>query len=152
MRKMTMSGLTMVCVACCLFMCIFSGILSCHSSSRSGPIDTTVCEIVDKCAQFDGKHVRVKAELISDGLEASSLVDAVTPAKCQLGIRPETSHDIDGHEDIKALDRALTQGQRGTLDKRIVADFTGQYECDSGRNRILHIERVNGLAVTRRPE
>lgn len=89
--------------------------------------------------------MKAKAELISDGLEASSLIDAAVPNRCHLGIKPETSSDVESHEDIKALDRALIQGRRGTIDKRIVAAFTGRYECGAGTNRILHIEHVDNL-------
>jgi hypothetical protein len=72
-----------------------------------------------------------------------------------MGIEPWASEAIDRHPDMKALDAALMQGQPGTFDKQVVATFTGTFKCESGhrsrQRRILNLETVEDIVVTRRP-
>lgn len=129
----------------CIFVC---SLLYCQSQPTTRPADVSLCELVGKCTRYNQKRVRVRAEFISDGLEHSALVDA---GKCSQGVQPWMSEDVDHHPDIKALDAALAKGQRGTLDKQIVATFMGKYECSSGVStnapRILHVESVTDISV-----
>lgn len=131
-----------------VFVC---SLLHCQSQPTPPPAETTVCELVSKCAQFDKQLVRFRAEFVSDGLEHSVLLDTT---KCSQGIQPWTSKAVDRHADIKALDAALAKGYRGTTDKQIVGTFTGRYECSSATGtrapRILRIESIEGLTVTPR--
>jgi hypothetical protein len=112
------------------------------------PIETTVCDIVADSQRFDGRQVRFFARFQSDGLEHSALVDS----KCSRGIIPFTADGVENHSDIEAFDRALEQGQRGTMDKRIVATFTGRFVRRTSRSSrtlfVLEIERIDDLQVT----
>lgn len=148
-----MRNATLKRVATASLCCVFLSPLSSKSPPRPAPAEVTVCQLVSNCSQFDRKRVRFKAEFISDGLEASSLVD---PATCSQGIQPWTSKAVDRHSDIKALDAALAKGYRGTTDKQIVGVFTGRYECSSAAgskaSRILRIESIEGLTVAPRSQ
>ena len=126
------------------------------------PIDTSVGELVANSDRFNGKTVRVRASFITDGLEHSSLeepkcrlADALTDGsvdpECKYGIVPWVRDEVEHHPDIEALDAALAKGRRGTIDKQIVATFTGRFickpACSSRGGRILEIEQIAELQV-----
>jgi hypothetical protein len=125
------------------------------------PIDTTISEILARSESFSGKRVRIRARFESDGLERSVLVEPqcailhdtkrrppIDP-QCKLGIAPYDADGVEDHPDIKAFDRALDRGGQGTLDKRIVATFTGRFicrpTCSAIGGRILEIDTVSDL-------
>jgi len=114
----------------------------------SKAISATVCEIVEDPLRFVGKRVRFSASFVSDGIERSVLTDP----SCGRGIEPFVPDEVEQHPDIEILDRALGQGMRGTIDKRIVATFTGRFvlrDSHSSRLRfVLNIERIDDLKVT----
>src|SRR5258708_11251615 len=133
---------------------ILADVLSSRPAQFSGQIEqsskainVTVCEIVEDALRFVGKRVRFSAKFQSDGIEHSVLTDP----DCGRGIEPFMADEVEHTPDIQALDRALGQGMRGTIDKRIVATFTGRFVlCDSAlRLRfVLNIERVDNLKIT----
>jgi hypothetical protein len=118
-----------------------------EQTQTSGAINTTVCEIVEDPLRFVGKRVRFSARFSS--IEWSVLTDP----SCGRGIEPFVSNEVEHHPDIEAFDRALGQGMRPTIDKRIVATFTGRFvfrNSYSSRIRfVLNIERIDDLKVTR---
>jgi hypothetical protein len=119
-----------------------------EQTQASRAISTTVCEIVGNPLRFVGKRVRFSAKFQSDGIEHSVLTDP----NCGRGIEPFVPDEVEQHPDIQALDHALDKGMRGTMDKRIVATFTGRFvlrDSDSSRLRfVLNIERIDELKVT----
>ena len=119
-----------------------------EQTQTSKAINTTVCEIVEDPLRFVGKRVRFSARFDSDGIERSVLTDP----SCGRGIEPFVPDEVEQHPDIDAFDRALDQGMRGTIDKRIVATFTGRFVVRDSHSRlrfVLNIERVDDLKVTR---
>jgi hypothetical protein len=113
------------------------------------PINTTLCEIVQNSKRFDGKKVRFIANFKSDGIENSVLTDT----KCGRGILPFVPDEVEHHPDIEAYDRATDTGRLGTMDRRIVAIFTGRFvrkltPSHARFNFILEIERIEDLQVT----
>jgi hypothetical protein len=122
----------------------FSG----QTEQSSKAINVTVCEIVEDALRFVGKRVRLSAKFQSDGIEHSVLTDP----DCGRGIEPFVPDDVEQHSDIKALYHALDLEMRGTMDKHIVATFTGQFvvrDSYSARLRfVLNIERIDDLKVT----
>ena len=134
---------------------ILTDVLSSRSAQFSGQteqsskaINVTVCEIVEDPLRFVGKRVRFSAKFQSDGIEHSVLTDP----DCGRGIEPLVPDEVERHPDIEAFDRALDQGMRGTIDKRIVATFTGRFVLrDSYSSRlgfVLNIERIDDCKVT----
>ena len=119
-----------------------------EQTQASKAISTTICEIVEDPLRFVGNRVRFSARFDSDGIERSVLTDA----SCGRGIEPFVPDEIERHPDIEALDRALRQGMRGTMDKRIVATFTGRFvlrDSYSSHSRyVLNIERIDDLKAT----
>ncbi|HXX99857.1 MAG TPA: hypothetical protein VEI54_02980 [Candidatus Limnocylindrales bacterium] len=119
-----------------------------EQTESSHVVNTSVCEIVGDVLRFVGKRVRFSAKFQSDGFEYSVLTDP----ECGRGIEPFVPDEIDQHPDIQAFDHALDAGIRGTIDKHIVATFTGRFvlrNSDSSRLRfVLNIERVDHLKVT----
>lgn len=121
----------------------FSG----QAEQSSKAINATVCEVVEDALPFVGKRVRFFAKFQSDGIEHSVLMDP----NCVRSIEPLVPDEVEQHPDIQALDRALGQGIRGAMDKRIVATFTGRFvvrDSQSGLRFVLNIERVDDLKVT----
>lgn len=122
----------------------FSG----QTEQSSKAINTTVCKVVEDPLPFVGKRVRISARFQSDGIEHTVLTD---PA-CGRGILPFVPDEVERHPDIRALGRALDQGLRSTMDKSIVATFTGRFLFrDSYPSRlrfVLDIERIDDLSVT----
>ena len=120
-----------------------------EQTQKSKVINTTVCEIVEDPLRFVGKRVRFFARFDSDGIERSVL----TASSCGRGIEPFVPDEVEQHPDIEAFDRALGQGMRATIDKRIVATFSGRFvlrDSYSSRLRfVLNIERIDDLKVTR---
>jgi hypothetical protein len=119
-----------------------------EQTQASKAISTTVCEIVEDPLRFVGNRVRFSARFVSDGIEHSVLMDP----SCGRGIEPFVPDEIERHPDLEALDRALGQGMRGTIDKRIVATFTGRFvlrDSHSSRLRfVLNIGRIDDLKAT----
>ena len=116
-------------------------------ASLPNPINTTVCEIVGNSQRFDGKKIRFSARFAAD-IERTVLTDP----KCSRGIIPFFPDKVENHPDIQAFDRALGQGVHGTMDKRVVATFTGRFvrrtKSSSGPCFVLEIERIDDLQVT----
>jgi len=118
-----------------------------EQTQSSEALNTTVCEVVEDALQFVGRRVRFSARFVSDGLHGSVLTDP----GCGRGIEPFVPDEVEEHPDIEALDRALGQGMRGTIGKRIVATFTGRFLVRDSHSRlrfVLNIERVDDLKVT----
>jgi hypothetical protein len=120
-----------------------------EQTQTSRAIITTVCEIVEDPLRFVGKRVGFSARFDSDGIERSVLTDL----SCGRGIEPFVPDEVEQHPDIEAFDRALGQGMRATIGKRIVATFSGRFvlrDSYSSRLRfVLNIERIDDLKVTR---
>jgi hypothetical protein len=127
------------------------------------PIETTVSEVAANSERFNGKRVKLRASFESDGIEHSILeepkcrladtLNDTVPADpdCKRGLVPWVADEIENHLDIHALDVALARGRRGTIDKQIVATFTGRFickpSCSAKAGRILEIEQIDELAV-----
>jgi len=112
------------------------------------PLDTTVCEIVRDTHRFDGKMVRFPATFQSGRHES-----VLTGPECVRGIIPFVPNEIENHPDIEALDDALDRGMRGTtMDKRIVATFTGKFIVKKDRSShpvfTLEISKIENLQVS----
>jgi hypothetical protein len=108
-------------------------------------VRTTLCAVVQKPADFDGKRVRFAAAFESDGLDNSVLMSR----RCKLGIVPYYADTHQNVSELAALDAALARGMAGTLDKSIQAVFVGifEYQPHGRYQRILRIERVMFLSV-----
>ena len=136
---------------------ILADVLSCKraqflaqtkQAQSSNIVSTTVCDVVEDPLRFVGKTIRFSARFDSDGIERSVLTDP----NCGRGIEPFAPNEVEQHPDIRALDSALGQGMRSTMDKRIVANFTGRFLLrDSNSSRlqfVLNIVRIDDLKVT----
>jgi hypothetical protein len=123
-------------------------------------VETSITALIKKRTTFERKRVRVFASFHSDGIERSVLMepncgqprtsDANEP-QCRLGVVPIDSDKAETDPGSQSLDRALAQGNRGTMDKHITAAFTGIFKCDpscASPNRLTpEIERVENLRV-----
>ncbi len=110
----------------------------------SGPIATTLCEIVAHPEEFADKLVRFKAYFESDGMDHSILVQP----GCQRGIVPYPAADGKKRADVQRFEEAIDAGAPGTADKIVVATFTGRFVWKPPSKRILRIEGVSDLRVS----
>jgi hypothetical protein len=116
-------------------------------SGDAKPIETTLCEVVAHSVRFVGKVVRFRASVESDGLENTVLVDS----KCNLGMIPRIPDQFTGRPGVQAFERAFDVVGPGTLDKRMVATFTGKF-VRKGQKRILEVQEVQNLEVAPLPK
>jgi hypothetical protein len=124
------------------------------------PLETTITELVASSRKFSGKRVHVRASYHSDGRENDVLMEPncgtskTNPpgeSQCGRGVVPFDAQEAESDPGSHALDRALAQGERGTMDKYITAEFTGRFRCVPSCARAkwfkLEIERVENLQV-----
>jgi hypothetical protein len=123
-------------------------------------VETTITALITKGATLSGKRVRVVASFHSDGIERSVLMEpncgeleppGANEPQCRRGVVPTESDKAEKDPGNQSLDRALAQGNRGTMDKHITAAFTGIFRCVplcvSPKYFTLEIEQVENLSV-----
>jgi hypothetical protein len=113
-------------------------------NSDSNPIATTLCEVVAHPEKFSNKFLRFQASFDSDGLDHSILIHR----GCRLGIVPYSPADGKKRPDFEEFEKAIDTGAPGTLDKTVVAIFTGRFIWKPPSTRILEIEGVSELRVS----
>lgn len=106
-------------------------------------IDVTVCRVVAHPERFSGKRVRIRASVLSDGLERTALIDP----RCKLGIVPQIPSEVRGRPDIQAFEDAIFGPNPGTSTKRIAAVFTGVISWKSNVTA-LQIQEIADLEVS----
>jgi hypothetical protein len=95
------------------------------ASPKTSAVSTTVCEVTQHPERFVGRRVSFDAVVVSDGIERTVLFDNRNQ-ECTRGIVPTTDvRSQQGRVADRALERALSQGHPGTLDKKITAHFLG---------------------------
>jgi hypothetical protein len=118
------------------------------------PKETTVCQIVADCRNFNGKLVRFRASVLSDWFEYTALVDS----SCERGIVPGTLDDTDKRPSVGAFFSTLEMGRQRKNGKAkgkelsIKATFTGRFICNLAspeptKRRIIQIVDVEDLEV-----
>lgn len=115
------------------------------SHANDSVVRTSVCAIIRKPSDFNGKRVQFSAHFESDGMDNSLL----TSAECNFGISPFEATAHQNMSELAALESALERGMVGTLDKSITAVFVGIFEFSpqARHPRVLRIERVMSLKV-----
>jgi hypothetical protein len=105
---------------------------------------TTFCDIVQHSEQFNGKRVRFRSSVISDGIDHTALADL----KCKPRISPRISEEVSGHRDVQQFrDTIFVQKPRGTAYKQVSATFTGVFVWDRV-TRVIQIEEIQEITVT----
>jgi hypothetical protein len=116
-------------------------------SSGTEPIVTMFCEIVLHGERFDGRTVRFRASVVSDGIDHTALADPKCGTRT---IIPRISEEASDRTDIqKFRDAVFLEKPRGTAFKQVSATFTGTFTVD-GKVRVLQVEKVEELTVTHR--
>ena len=119
------------------------------AQSAEPPITTTVCKLVKKPDALNGKYVRFRAMVESDGIERTVLVDR----GCNLGIAPYAGEKGDDDTGVQAFEKALQPA--GTAHKKVTGVFYGRFESHIGSipRFVLRLEHVEELKVivTRHP-
>jgi hypothetical protein len=119
------------------------------SPATAEPIVTTFCEIVQHSGRFDGKPVRFRASVVSDGIDHTALADPKCGSRT---VVPRISEEASDRSDIQQFrDAIFLQKPRGTAFKRVSATFTGVFRLD-GKVPVLQVEKVQELMVTPREE
>lgn len=116
-----------------------------REQAKVEPIVTTFCEVVRHSETWNGKLVRIRASVISDGMDHTALADP----KCSVRITPRISEEASDRADVQQFTRSLfIDTPRGTAFKQVSATFTGTFVWDR-RVRVLQIEQVKDLTVTK---
>jgi hypothetical protein len=117
------------------------------------PIPTGICDVVSTPSRYNRKVIKVRAQVESDGIEHTVLLDA--ERHCSKGVVPWTRTATDGTDPFAPIDDAIyRQGRIGTIDKKIVATFTGTFRSAKDREhpRTLEIESVSDVEVNILPK
>jgi hypothetical protein len=132
--------------------CVFAFLLcsfpfSCvHAQDKI--IQTTVCEVTTHPEKFRNKRIRVRAEVWSDGIEHTVLVDDKT--SCKLGLGITLSTQAQERDVFSPIHNAIFQGTIGSGSgrKRIFAVFVGVFTAHREiPTRVLSIESVSAVQV-----
>ncbi len=132
-------------------------------ASTRKPVETTITQLVESGAKFNGKLVRVSASFHS-GRHVTLLLEpncglldgtSKTPLgepQCNKGVIPVESDNAENDPGNADLYRALEQNPLlGTMDKHITAEFTGKFRCvpscAHSKSFELKFDRVENLKV-----
>ena len=113
-------------------------------SAETPPAFTSLCDIVARPAAYDGKVVRIRASVLSDGIERTVLTDLDCPG---LGIVPESVGPMSKVPGMSELQNAIYRGVPGTTDKHIEATFTGAFDWRPTQplKRVLRVTAVSEM-------
>lgn len=118
-------------------------------------IDANLCEVVAHSERYANKPLRLHAQVDSDGMHTTLLADP----RCKTGILLYNSEEVENapgsHPDIQALERAIEEGQAGTLHKRLEGTFTGMFLVERNGTklrRLMKLQSVTSLRVSAREE
>src|SRR5256884_5875951 len=85
--------------------------------------NVSVCQLVDSPKEFNGKYVRVRAQVSSDGIERTNLKDDA----CRKGVALWIPQDVRKDPDVSKLEDALYRRSRpGTKGKKRDGKFRGR--------------------------
>ncbi len=106
------------------------------------PVETTITQLIESGAKFNGKLVRVSASFHSGRhvtlllepncglLDGTSKTPPQGEPQCNKGVIPVESDKAENDPGNADLYRALEQNPLlGTTDKHITAEFTGKFRC-----------------------
>jgi hypothetical protein len=133
---------TALSLACLIALYFASASAADPQASTRKPVETTITQLVESGAKFNGKLVRVSASFHS-GRHVTLLREpncgqpnrtAKTPPQaepqCSRGVVPIDSDKAENDPGNADLDRALAQNPLlGTTDKYVTAEFTGKFRC-----------------------
>jgi hypothetical protein len=130
------------------------------SRSPSQALKVTVCEVTQSPEKFLGKRISFHAEVISDGIERTVLVDDT--ASCERGMTPlSIEGDARSKKAIAQLTNAIFRGHPGTIDKSIRGDFVGLFALVPPQTvglsphfkqvGVLKLESLSSLEVVAKP-
>ncbi len=109
--------------------------------------NTTVCSIVAQPKKYDGKLVRIKASVLSDGMDGTLLVSHDCPRG---GIDLVVEREFSKVEGLSSIDEAIYRGTPGTKGKEITATFVGKFAWSPRRSpyRTLSVRNIVDLHIT----
>ena len=106
------------------------------------PVQTTVCDVVQHPKEFDCKRIRIRAELTTDCMHGSVLVDN----GCTRGIAPSGSPD----PAVDAFFEAACEGRPIDFGAKRTATFTGRLRSpvnDQKSPFVLEIETIRDVKI-----
>jgi hypothetical protein len=117
-----------------------------NTEEPAQPLDTTVCEVVQRPEAFACKRVRLRATLLTDCLEHSALVGS----RCERSLLPlgHPSPQVDAFFSDACAARPFD------FETKRTATFTGRFRLrseDQGTVFALEIERVANVKITPPP-
>jgi hypothetical protein len=133
-------------IAGVLFAITFIGICGAQPQQHTNmdPVVTTLCDVISHSETWNGKRVRFRASVISDGIDHTALADP----KCKDRVIPRISEEARDRPDVARFWRSLfIDKPRGTAFKEVSATFTGTFVLDR-KVRALQVEEVRDLTVT----
>jgi hypothetical protein len=121
-----------------------SVVLVIPTSSAEKVTETTLCELIAQADRFDKQIVRVRADVESDLIEHTILVDQSCESK---GVSLWIPHDKDDEIEVRKLRSALKDQWKSRAKKgRVVAVFTGVF-VHEGKKRFLKVSQIADLEV-----
>jgi len=110
------------------------------------PINASICDVVAHPKQYEGKLIRVKGWIESDGIENTTIVDRMCESKGFAVGNTTTAFEQSG---IPELQRAIFSGSPGTRSKEIRATIVGvvHQRSEEGPFRTIIPVKVSDITV-----
>ncbi len=155
---------TALSLACLIALYFASASAADPQASTRKPVETTITQLVESGAKFNGKLVRVSASFHNGRhvtlllepncglLDGTSKTPPLGEPQCNKGVIPVESDNAENDPGNADLYRALEQNPLlGTMDKHITAEFTGKFRCVPSCSHPkwfeLKFDRVENLKV-----
>jgi hypothetical protein len=117
------------------------------NAQQNQPIKVSVCDLVDSPKKFNGKYVRVQAQVSSDGIERTNLKDD----SCQKGVALWIPQEVRKDPNVAELEDALYRRRSpGTMGKKIDGIFEGRFEWrpkEKPRTHVFVLKCVSNLKL-----
>jgi hypothetical protein len=129
-----------------------------HAYAMAEGIKLTVCDVIIHPNDYVGKRVSFHARVEFDGIERLILVNDQEPG-CGAIVPVSNPKTPRNRAAAKDLNHAIFSGNPGTLDRTIVADFTGvisiakgeDFMLRPGKIPVMNFESVENIRVERIP-
>src|SRR5712675_2165033 len=118
----------------------------CGDPTIDKPIETSVCAIHADPVSYDGKPVRVRLRVESDGIERTFGRDRSCP---ESGVMLSLLKGVGDYAGVDTLRAVIFSGLPGTLDKEVVATVVGtvKNEKAAGRGIVIKLLRAEDIEI-----
>jgi hypothetical protein len=125
---------------------VFAALACIKPRQDQAPVEAELCTVVANARQFDGRWVRMRVRVDSDGREHTRLLDN----KCGSRWITVASHAAPG-ANLRELKGVLFGSESGTLDREVTATIVGRFHANTTPPRhTIDLLTASDISVKRR--